>query len=310
MSDPAPSSAQAVTRQRVKAIVLTCLAVMCFTVIDTGAKWLNPRLGVLETTFVRFTSGFAWVFVFLNPWRVPNLLHSRRPFLQFMRGALLLASTVLNFLAIQHLQLAQAVSIMFLAPLLVCLLAGPVLGEWAGPRRLAAIAVGFIGVLIMTRPGTGAFHPAALLSLAAMSCYSVILLMTRQLSQSDSAETTMFYSSLFGTVVLLPFVIPGWKTPTEWLEWAVIAGIGLGGAAGHWMLIQAQRAAPAPVLAPFLYSQIVWMSLSGYIFYGEMPDRWTILGALIVIASGLYLLHRERIRALERAAAERLTSDK
>ena len=296
---PLPPSDQS-SRQRLIAIGLVCAAVVCFTLIDTGAKWLTPRFGVLETTFLRYASGLAWVMVYINPWRVPDLLKSRMPLLQCVRGTLLLASTALNFIAIQYLQLAQTVSIMFMAPLLVSLLAGPILGEWAGPRRLAAIAVGFCGVLIITRPGMGAIHPAAMFCVAAMLCYATILLMTRKLSASDSPETTMFYSSLLGVIVLVPVVASVWQTPSTLLEWAVIAGIGLSGAMGHWMLILAQRSTNAPVLAPFLYTQIIWMVLAGYFIFGELPDMWTFVGSGVVIASGLYLLHRERIRALER----------
>jgi len=303
VTETRPFPAAPPVEHRPKAIALVCLAVIFFTVIDTGAKWLNPRLGVLETTFLRYASGAFWMVIAINPWRVPNLLKSDRPFLQFLRGALLLGSTTLNFLAIQHLQLAQAVSIMFLAPLLVSLLAGPILGEWAGPRRLAAIAVGFCGVLVMTRPGTGAFHPAMFYSLGAMCCYATILLMTRPLSRSDSPQTTLFYSSLLGVFVILPLVVSVWKTPETAFEWLVIASVGIGGSLGHWLLIQAQQFASAPVLAPFLYTQIIWMSLSGYLIFGEVPDRWTLVGSCIVIASGLYMLHRERIRAIERLPA-------
>lgn len=297
---PSDESAQQTTRQRLTAIAYICLAVLFFTGIDACAKWLNPRVGVLETTWLRYFSGLVWLLFYINPWRVPNLLKSEKPGLQTIRAMLLLASTGLNFIAIQYLQLAQTVSIAFLAPLMVSLLAGPILGEWAGPRRLAAIAVGFIGVLVITRPGTGAIHPAALLSVGAMSCYACVLLMTRRLSAKDSPETTIFYSSLFGAVVLIPFVIPVWIWPASIYEWLVIAALGCCGAIGHWMLILAQRSTDAPVLAPFLYTQVIWMTLSGYYFFGETPDRWTLVGGCIVIASGLYLLHRERVRAMER----------
>lgn len=286
-------------RQRIIAILMICCAVIGFTVIDTGAKWLNPRLGSTETTFVRYLSGFLWILPFLNPWRVPGVLVSKKPFLQLVRGILLLLSTALNFIAIQYLQLAQTVSIMFLAPLLVTLLAGPILGEWAGPRRLIAVFIGFLGVLVITRPGSGAIHPAAILTVCGMFCYACILLMTRRLSATDSPETTMFYSSLIGVIIFLPVVIGQWKTPATAMDWAVIAVVGLGGAIGHWLMIQAQRFTDAPVLAPFLYTQIVWMTLSDYVFFGEVPDRWTFAGSSIVIASGLYVLHRERIRARE-----------
>jgi len=281
------------------AILLILAAMAAFTLIDTGAKWLSPRLGVVEMTWLRYAAGLLWTLPFINPWRVPGLLTSDKPFLQALRGTLLLASTFLNFIALQYLQLAQTVSIAFMAPLMVSLLAGPLLGEWAGPRRLIAIAVGFVGVLIMTRPGMGAIHPAALLSILSMMSYAVILLMTRRLQATDSPETTIFYSSLLGTVVLIPAVLPNWVWPSGWLDWLVIAAVGFGGAAGHWMLIQAQRRTAAPVIAPFLYTQVIWMTLAGYLVFGDVPDRWTIIGGGVVIASGLYLWHRERVRARE-----------
>ena len=301
-STPAPSQPADTSRQRLVAIVLTMGAVIGFTAIDAAAKWLNPRIGVIETIWLRYTTGFVWTALFLNPWTVTGLLSSRKPKLQLLRGALLFSATMFNFFALQHLQLAQTTSIAFMAPLTVSLLAGPILGEWAGPRRIIAILVGFCGVLVMTRPGMGAIHPAAFLSVLGMISYAGLLLITRPLSAADSPETTMFYSALLGVIVLAPVALFQWVWPASALEWAAILIMGLGGAVGHWLLIQAQRRAEAPVLAPFLYTQIVWMTLSGYLIFDDVPDRWTVIGGAIVIASGLYLLHRERVRARERAA--------
>ena len=299
MSDsPSPAPADP-GGHRLKAIAYVCLAVVGFTTIDVCAKWLNPHIGTLQTTYLRYVSALFWILPFINPWMVPNLFKSERPGLQLARGLLLLNSTWMNFIAIQYLQLSQTVSIGFMAPLMVSLLAGPLLGEWAGPRRLAAIAIGFLGILIITRPGSGAIHPAALLSVVGMFGYACLLLMTRRLAAVDSAETTFFYSSLTGAVILTPFALADWHSPSTLTQWAVVALCGFGGAAGHWLLIQAQRFTDAPVLAPFLYTQILWMTVSGYLFFGDVPDRWTLLGAAIVIASGLYILHRERVRALE-----------
>ncbi|HRJ68510.1 MAG TPA: DMT family transporter [Beijerinckiaceae bacterium] len=295
-----PSEAR---RQRLLAIAMTCGAVLCFTLIDTAAKALSPQVGVMTTTWLRYVAAFLFILPFLNPWRVPDLLKSEKPFLQSLRGLLLFGSTILNFVAMQYLQLAQTVSIGFLAPLLFALLAGPFLGEWAGPRRLIAIVIGFMGVLIVARPGLGVIHPAALLSICSATCYSMVLLLTRNLSVRDSAETTMFYSTFVGVVLMAPLAFLNWKTPEFPSGWALVALTGLGGALGHWLMIQAQRRAAAPVLAPFIYFQIVWMSLSGYVFYGEQPDRWTFLGGAIVVASGLYLLHRERKRKPAAGAA-------
>ena len=219
--------------------------------------------------------------------------------MQLLRGACLLFSTTMNFIALQYLQLAETVSIAFFAPLLVSLLAGPLLGEWPGPRRWIAIGVGFIGVLIVTRPGLGIVHPAALISLAGVCSYAALLLITRNLAAVDSVETTMFYSTLFGVIVLAPVLYWTWITPSGLREWATIALCGFSGAIGHWLLIQAQQRAPASVLAPFFYTQIIWMVLAGYVFFEQVPDLWTFVGASVVVASGLYLLHRERVRMIE-----------
>jgi len=299
-STPSHPSLPDTPRHRLVAILLVMGAAFAFTIIDAGAKWLSPRVGLVETIWLRYLSGFVLTALFLNPLTSPGVLSSGKPKLQFLRGALLMGATVFNFIALQHLQLAQTVSIGFLAPLTVSLLAGPILGEWAGPRRTVAIFVGFFGVLVITRPGFGAVHPVIVFSLMGMLSYAGVLLMTRWLSAADSPETTMFYSALFGAVALAPVAIPLWQTPQTVLDWVVIFLIGLGGAGGHWMLIQAQRRAEAPVLAPFLYTQVIWMTLSGYFIFGDIPDRWTVIGGSIVVASGLYLLHRERIRTLER----------
>jgi len=188
------------------------------------------------------------------------------------------------------------VSIMFATPLLVALLAGPLLGEWAGPRRLAAIGVGFIGILIVTRPGFG-LHPAALLSLTGAVCYALYSVATRVLAGYDSSATTMFYSGLAGVLLVTPIVPWVWSVPDSGLVWMMMIVVGACGAFGHWLLILAHARAPAPVLSPFIYTQIAWMIVLGFLLFGDLPDRWTLAGSAIVIASGLYLLYRERVRA-------------
>jgi drug/metabolite transporter (DMT)-like permease len=184
---------------------------------------------------------------------------------------------------------------MFLAPLVIALLAGPLMGEWVGPRRLAAIGVGFLGVLVMVRPGFGGMHWAAIFSFASVLCNAGYVLLTRALAAHDSSNTTMFYSGFAGVVLLTPLMPFVWVQPQSALVWALMLLIGACGALGHWFFILAFRRAPAPVLAPFGYAQIVLMVLLGYLVFGDVPDGWTLVGASIVIASGLYLLHRERV---------------
>jgi drug/metabolite transporter (DMT)-like permease len=207
----------------------------------------------------------------------------------------LLGSTVLNFFALRYLRLDQVLAITFSTPFFVAALSGPVLGEWVGPRRWAAIGVGFIGILVVTRPGFGLVHPAALLAILSTLSYAFYFLATRLLSRADSSETTLFYSNVVGAVVMLPVVPFFWK-PIDLWQLVLMIMAGALASTGHYMLIAAHRHAPASLLSSFIYSQLVWVIMLGYAVFGDVPDRYTLAGAAIVIASGLYMFHRERIR--------------
>jgi drug/metabolite transporter (DMT)-like permease len=177
----------------------------------------------------------------------------------------------------------------------VAILSGPVLGEWIGPRRWAAVIVGFLGVLVVTQPWSGAMHWSMGLSLIGACCYAVYNLLTRMLAGHDSAATTSIYSVAFGAVVASVLVPMVWTTPQSlWVVAGMIA-IGVFGALGHWLLIIAHGLAPAGILAPFIYTQIVWMTALGWLVFAQVPAANTLAGAAIVIASGLYLLYRERV---------------
>jgi drug/metabolite transporter (DMT)-like permease len=223
------------------------------------------------------------------------MLSTSRPGLQLIRALLLFGATALNFFALRWLQLAQTVSIAFAGPLLIALFAGPILGEWVGPRRLIAIIVGFLGVIVVTRPSLSGIHPAMLLSFGATTCNCFYSILTRVLAASDSSRTTTFFSAVSGAVILTPALPFFWVTPPDWHVWLFLVLIGGFGGLGHWFLILAHGRAPAALLAPFAYTQIVWMIVFGYIVFGDLPDVWTLTGAGIVIASGLYLLYRSRV---------------
>lgn len=276
-----------------------CGALLCFSGLDTSAKWLNRTLDPLLVVWVRYAVSVVLVSIVVNPVTTPGLARTRRPWLQGARSILLLLSTALNFFALQYLQLTETLSIQFTTPLLVALFAGPVLGEWVGPRRMIAIAIGFLGVLVVVRPGFGGMHPAALLSVTGAFCYAFYNISTRLLAASDSSATTMFYSGLAGVIVMTPILPFVWKTPPDLLTWVLMLAVGGFGALGHWLLILAHARAPAAILSPFIYTQIIWMLALGYLVFGDLPDRWTIMGASIVIASGLYLLYRERVRSTD-----------
>jgi drug/metabolite transporter (DMT)-like permease len=215
--------------------------------------------------------------------------------MQGLRAAFLLGSTVFNFMALRYLQLAEAAAITFAAPLLVTALSGPILGEWPGPRRWAAVMIGFVGVLIIIRPEPGAFQPATLLAVGAAICYAGYGLTTRLLSTTETPAGLLVYGSLLSLVVLTPALPAVATLPPTWLVATALVATGFFGAVGHWSLIVANRHAPAPVLVPFQYTQILWLPLLGYVVFGDIPGTTTLVGGTVVVASGLYILYRQRI---------------
>jgi drug/metabolite transporter (DMT)-like permease len=283
-------------QQRLTGIALMCGAVACFACLDTSAKFLSREMSVVQVVWARYAGAFALAFLFSNPITHPGLLRTVRPGLQIARAVALCLSSFLNFLALRFLQLDQALAITFSTPFLVAVLAGPVLGEWVGARRWAAIGVGFIGVLVVTRPGFGAIHPAALFSLAAAFTLAFYNVTTRLLARTDSSVTTLFYSNFVGLVITTPMLPSVWTAPAGARAIVLMVVVGAAGSVGHYLLIVGHRLAPASTLAPFMYTQLVWVILLGYTVFGDWPNNWTLAGAGIVVASGLYLLHRERIR--------------
>jgi drug/metabolite transporter (DMT)-like permease len=198
--------------------------------------------------------------------------------------------------------MAQATTISFLSPLLITILSIPLLGETVGPRRWAAVGVGMLGMLVVVRPGLGGFQPAALFGVASAFCWALALIITRKISNSDTPQTTVLWSAGIGTAVLsliLPFQAI-WPTPKQ-LGLSLVLGVLASG--GQWVVILAHRIAPASLLAPFFYSQLLWVSVLGFLVFGNLPDVWTIVGATIIAASGLYTAHRERVRRQERRGA-------
>jgi drug/metabolite transporter (DMT)-like permease len=258
----------------------------------------------VQVVWARYMAAFALAIILLNPTKNPQVMRTNRPWLQLGRSALLLGSTVLNFFALRYLQLDEAVSIIFCTPFIVAALGGPMLGEWIGWRRWTAIFVGFAGILLVTRPGAGGIHPAALLVVAAAICYAIYSISTRVLARSDSDATTNFYSNLVGAAVISVAVPFYWTGQSDPVVIALMCAMGLFSGFGHFLLIRAHRLAPAGVLAPFIYTEIVSMIALGYLIFGDVPNRWTLAGAAIVILSGLYLLYRERVMGPRRRSVD------
>lgn len=291
------------------AIGLMVVTFGLFACLDTTAKYLvtAAELPLLQIVWTRFLGQLLGMIVVLGLVALPSLLRAKKPGMQIARSFLLLGSTGFNFLALRHLQLDQTTTINFLAPLVTALLAGPLLGEWIGWRRGVAIAVGFCGALVAIRPGFGGVDPAVLFALCTMISMALFGIITRYLAAFDRSEVTLFYSLFAGTVVMAPFALVDWVWPSSWHVWVLLMSMGIYGGLGHYAFIVAHRYAPASTLAPFLYISLLTHSTAGFLVFGQVPDRWTLAGAAIVTATGLYLLHREHVTS--RAAAVAMTSE-
>jgi drug/metabolite transporter (DMT)-like permease len=293
---------------RLKAIGLMVAAVFLFSGLDTAAKYLVTRegLSVAQVVWVRFIGQFVLLLALVPAFGLMSakaLFTTNRLGLQLARSVLMVGTTAFNFLALEYMRLDQTITIVFLAPLVVALLAGPLLGEWVGWRRLAAILVGFAGVLVAVRPGLGAVPPAVLYAFAAMLVYAFFMLLTRHMAHVDPPLVTLFYSMFVGTFAGAPFAFADWHAPPDLLSWLLLGSLGILGGTGHWLFLHAYRLAPASSIAPFLYIQLLTMVAFGFAVFGDLPDTWTIAGASLIVASGVYLVQRERRLAREMVEA-------
>jgi len=279
---------------RLVGIGLISATYLLFTLLDGSAKWLVQSVPVLVVVWLRFLTHTLIASALLFPMRGLALVRTRHLRWHLARGLMFCAMTGMNFWALQTLQLTVTASIFFMVPILVALLSAPLLGEKLDAKRWAAILVGFAGVLVIVRPGSEAFHPAMLLSLANAVLYAFFNMMTRKLAAYDPPETIQFLPAVVATVVLAPFALAAWESPHGWFEWLLLCLMGVFGGTGHYLLAMAHRYAPASTLAPFLYQQILYMAIFGYLVFGSVPDTAVWIGAAIVIASGLYLFSRER----------------
>lgn len=276
------------------------IAFAMFVVMDTSAKWLVVAgVPALQVAFLRFAVHLLWTLGIYLPREGRTLFRSQARGIQVARGALLASATLLNFTALQHLPLPVTISIFFAGPMLVCLLSIPVLGERVGPRRFAAVAVGFCGVLIVVQPFSERFDPHLFLSLAATLCAASYFVLSRLVRGRDGNGTSQIHTSIVGTALLSPFAVSAWVWPTDLAQWGLLLVIGSLGFLGHSMVTRAHELAEASVLAPTVYSQILYVSFASWVVFDSPPSPSTLAGASIIIASGLYLWRRERQRELQ-----------
>jgi len=282
-----------------RGILLSVAATSMFTCNDTLVKWLTQSHPIPQLVWARYFFHFLLMLLLFRPSRPMALLHSQRPVLQVFRAVLLLLSTGFFFTAIHHIPMADATAIGLVGPLIATLLAVPMLGEKIGIRRIAACTVGFIGALIIIRPGFGMMHWAVVLPLCSSCVYAVFQILTRRIGGSDAPLTTLFYTAIVGTAVSSA-VVPFFWQPVDWARWPLLVLIGMVGGGGHYLVIRAYQLAPVGVLAPFAYFQLVTATLLGFLVFGQLPDQWTVVGAVILTCSGLYVLYRETVRRRER----------
>lgn len=291
---------------RLTAIGLMVAAIACFSVLDTTAKYLSTlaAVPVLQVIWVRFAGHTALSLAYFGPRVFMASLRSAKPLHQVLRGLFMMGATGFNFAALQYLQLDEVGTIFFLTPFIVAVLAGPLLGEWVGWRRFIAICVGFSGVILVLRPGFGGIHWAVLLSFAATISYALYNISTRYLARFDSSTTTQVYTPLTGLVLFAPFAVWAWEPGQTAATWVMMLSLGVSGGLGHYLLILAHSRAPAPVLAPFGYINLLFMIILGFLVFGDVPNVWTLAGAAIIMSSGAYLLWRERQTGRSSASAE------
>jgi len=277
----------------VRGILWILLATLLFTATNTFAKLLGERYDIIQIVWARYTFHLALIILFLRQ-AFPAVLKTQHQKLQIGRSFLLLISSGLYFAGFTMLPLADAAAMLNVTPVLATILSVPLLGEKVGIHRTAGVVIGFAGALVIIRPGTDAFTIAALLPITAAFTYALYQLATRHVSHADSPMTSITYTALAGTLVGA-CVVPFFWTAPDATGWAMMVGIGLSGGLGHYAMIRAYAVAQVSAVAPFTYTILIWMIISGYFVFGDFPDELTIAGAMVIAASGLYISRRESI---------------
>jgi drug/metabolite transporter (DMT)-like permease len=284
------STAASPSQRILAGILFMCGAGLLFPIMSGFAKFLGEDgYSSLQVSWARAFGHIVFMLAFFVPRFGLRMLKTRRPLIQLLRSSMLFMSNATNFFAITFIPLAKTASISLMAPLLVVPLARLILGERTTAGRLVALSVGFAGVLIVIRPGTELFHWASLFAVASALGYAIYQVLTRRIAGIDPPETSTIYSSVvgaFGMFLVLPFV---WRTPESLRDILYFCSLGVIGALGHYLVAQALTNAPANIIAPFQYMQLIGSVAVGYFFFGDFPDFLTWVGAVIIVASGLYI---------------------
>ena len=287
-----------------RSVLLLLAALFLFVLLDATAKRLAADYPVPMLVWARYFVHFVLMTVFLAPSMRLKLIATTRPARQIIRAACLLAVTFLNIAALQRMPLAETTAIVFAAPLMVTLMAGPLLGERIGALRWVAVVTGFVGVLLIARPGGGLVVEGVALALAAAVSYAAYQILTRQLSPTETPVNMLFYTALVGTGVMTLLLPWYWSGPMPGLVDALlIASLGIYGGTGHFLLIRAFRDAPVSLLSPILYVQLLWATLIGWFGFGHLPDGLALAGIFTIGGAGLMIAVDSHRASRRRAAA-------
>jgi drug/metabolite transporter (DMT)-like permease len=292
-------------RNRLVGIGLISLCFLLFTLLDGTAKWLVTAMPVFMVVWLRFVTHAVFAGLLLFPIKGKSLFKTGHLRWHLARALMFMLMTGMNFWALQYLQLTVTASIFFTVPIIIALISARVLDEKLDAGRWIAIIAGFAGVLFIVHPWGADFHPAMILAIGNAVLYALFNLMTRRLAAYDSPETIGYLPAVGAAIGLTPLAIAFWEWPEGTLEWTLACLLGVLGGLGHYLLALAHRYAPSSVIAPFLYQQIIYMALFGYLVFGDVPSPPVWIGAAVVIASGLYLFAREKNLSVARERSGR-----
>ena len=277
-----------------KAIIFNLLAWVMLPIMDGFAKYLSAELPVLQITWARYFFTVVFTFPLMFFFFKKYLVWTDKPKLQLIRGLILLTANISFFYSISVISLPKALTLAFVAPLVVTAFSPFFLGESVGYRRWAAVIIGFIGSLVVIRPGFLEINLASLAALGTGIMYGFYLIITRKLSTSDNPLLTLLLTGVVGAIIATTFMPFVWVSPT-FNQWSIMAAIGLFACIGHLFIILSLKYADASKLAPFSYFEIVTNIIIAYYFFGDFPDSWTFLGLFIIVFSGIYISRREKI---------------
>ncbi len=280
---------------RQQGIALVLVTMVMFAAYDAISKYLARGYPIPELLWVRYVTHATLIVLVFGRRMRGDLIRTSRPVLQIVRASMLVAVSFLVMQGLRHIPLAETTAIIFLTPLLVTALSAPVLKEHVDGRQWGAVLMGFVGVLVIVRPGGSALNMAIIFPMLSAACYSLYQVLTRKFKGAEHPVTTHFYTGLVGLVVCSASWQPDWVVPAWW-PGSLMVCLGLLAGVGHYLLIQVfERIGPA-VAAPFTYTQLAWAVLFGYFFFGEIPDVWSMLGITIITVSGLYVALRPATR--------------